>query len=339
MSIAVAVTLSRSLSPGGAYFAGTEKPSWMPTRPYIELHIAVLLAGFTGILGELIHIGALPLVWWRVALASLSFVPLYYLLPGRGRLSPKLVVRLAGIGGLVGLHWVTFYASIKLANASVAVVCFSLMTLFTALLEPWLLRKRLDWTELGLGALVVPGIALVIGVVRTDYHLGIAVGIGSALLAAVFGTLNKRYVERARGVDIALCEMLGAVGFLSLAYPAFIALGWAGEAGFWPQGLDWLWLGSLVLACTTLAFLLQMRSLRYLTAFASNLAYGLEPVYTIVLAVVLLRQDRELAPGFYLGAALVIGAIVAHPLLKRRERHRLGTAVPPVTVPGPPART
>ncbi len=298
---------------------GTLTLAAVPSRPYIELHLAVLLAGFTAIFGELITLAALPLVWWRVVLATLSFLPLSYLLADRRRLSPKLILRLAGIGTLVGLHWVTFYASVKLANASVAVVCFSLMTLFTAMLEPWLLRKRLDRMELALGALVVPGIALVIGVVRVDYYLGIVVGIFSAFLAALFGTLNKRYVEQARGVDIAVWEMSGASLFLTLLYPVFIVLGWVGDGQFWPQGLDWLWIGLLVLACTTLAFLLQMRSLRHLSAFASNLAYGLEPVYTILLAVVLFRQDRELAPGFYLGATLIIGAIIAHPYLRRRQ--------------------
>ncbi len=297
-------------------------------RPYLELHIAVLLAGLTGILGELISLAALPLVWWRVVLAALSLAPLYFLTTGRVRLSPKLVLRLLGIGAIVGLHWVTFYASIKLANASVAVVCFSLMTLFTALLEPWLLRKPSDWMEVGLGALVVPGIVLIIGVVRTDYYMGIAVGIFSALLAAVFGVLNKRYVERARPVDIGLTEMSGAAIFLTLAYPLALAAGWVESGGFWPVGLDWLWLGVLVLGCTTLAFLLQMRSLRHLSAFTSNLAYGLEPVYTIVLAIFLLRQDRELTPWFYLGAALIVGAIVAHPFLKRRRvRRAAATAI------------
>lgn len=294
----------------------------MPSRPYVELHTAVLLAGFTGILGELIVLGALPLVWWRVVMASISLVPLYFLFADRVRLSPKLLLRLAGIGGIIGLHWVTFYASIKLANASVAVVCFSLMTLFTALFEPYLLRKRIDWLEVGLGALVVPGMLLVIGVVRTDYYLGIAVGIFSAILAALFGTLNKRYVEQARPVDIALVEMSGAAVFLTLLYPGFLYLGWDGGAGFWPQPLDWLWLTLLVLACTNLPFLLQMRSLRHLSAFTSNLAYGLEPVYTILLAIVLLRQDRELTPWFYLGAAFIIGAIIAHPLLKGKQGKR-----------------
>ncbi len=294
----------------------------MPPRPYIELHLAVLLAGLTGILGELITLAALPLVWWRVVLAALSLAPLYFLLGDRVRLSPKLVLRLLGIGAIVGLHWVTFYASIKLANASVAVVCFSLMTLFTALLEPWLLRKPYDWMEVGLGGLVVPGIALIIGVVRVDYYLGIAVGIFSALLAATFGVLNKRYVERARPVDIGLAEMSGAALFLTAAYPLALAVGWVMPGGFWPAGLDWVWLGVLVLGCTTLAFLLQMRSLRHLSAFTSNLAYGLEPVYTIVLAIFLLRQDRELTPWFYLGAALIVGAIVAHPFLKRRQTRR-----------------
>ncbi len=290
-------------------------------RAYLELHLAVFLAGLTAVLGELITLSALPLVWWRVVLASLSFIPVFLLTRGRVRLAPKLVLRLLSIGAIVGLHWVTFYGSIKLANASLAVLCIALVSLFTALLEPLVLRKRIDWTEVGLGALVVPGMLLVVGVVRADYYAGIAVGVLSAALAALFATLNKRHVDEARAVDIAQVEMVGAAGFLTLAWPALTLVD-MGTGGFWPAGSDWPYLLVLVLGCTTLAFLLQMRSLKHISAFASNLAYGLEPVYGILLAVIVLRQDQELAPGFYLGAALIIGAIVAHPIIRARQRRR-----------------
>ena len=298
-------------------------------RAYAELHAAVFLAGVTAVLGELILLAAVPLVWWRVLLASISFLPIVFLRREGGRwrvqpvrLPPKLFVQLLGIGAVVGAHWVTFYGSVKLANASVAVLCFSLVSFFTALLEPLLLRKRLDRTEVGLGAMVVPGMALVIGVVRSDYYLGIGVGVLSSLLASVFAILNKRFVERAPAPVISGVEMVGAWLAITLATPLLIGAGAIESADFRPAPTDWAYLAVLVLACTTLAFLLQVRSLRVLSAFASNLAYGLEPVYGVVLAVVILRQDRELSLGFYVGAALIVLAIAAHPLLKRRQARR-----------------
>ena len=295
-------------------------------RAYIELHGAVLLAGFTAVLGELITLSALPLVWWRVLLASISFLPIYWMSKGGFRLTPKLTWRLCGVGAVVALHWVTFYGSIKLANASIAVLCIALVSLFTALIEPYLLGKRIDWIEVALGALVVPGMALVVGVIRADYYVGLAVGVLSAFLAALFAVLNKRYVDEAPATAIAQVEMAGAWAFLTLTYPLLMQFD-MGTSGFWPTATDWPYLLVLVLGCTTLAFLLQMRSLRHLSAFTSNLAYGLEPVYGILLAVLLLRQDRELHPGFYLGATLIVGALVAHPLLRRRQRRRLARTV------------
>ena len=291
---------------------------------YVQLHAAVVLAGLTAILGELLTLSALPLVWWRVGLASVSFVPLVWWVRRRGGSAwppRRTVVALLAIGVLVGLHWVTFYGSIKLANASVALVCFATVSLMTALLEPWLLGKRVDWADVGLGALVIPGMLYIVGAVRTDYHAGLAVGLLSALLAAVFSTLNKRYAGRVASTTLSGLEMAGAFAFLTLAYPLLRPFD-MGEYRFWPQPADWPYLLTLVLACTTLAFWLMLQALREVSAFAANLTLGLEPVYGIALAVLLLRQDRELSGGFYVGAGLILVAVVAHPVLGRWRRRR-----------------
>ena len=301
-----------------------------PTAPrpaaYLQLHLAVALAGLTAVLGEVLTLSALPLVWWRVGLASASFVPLVWWARRRGRAAwppRREALAVAAIGALVGLHWVTFYGSIKLANASVALVCFATVSLMTALLEPRLLGKRVDWTEVGLGALVIPGMACVVGAVRADYHAGLAVGLLSALLAAVFSTLNKRYVGRVGAATLSGLEMAGAFAFLSAAYPLLRPFD-MGAYRFWPQAADWPYLLTLVFACTTLAFWLMLRALREVSAFAANLTLGLEPVYGIALAALLLRQDRALSGGFYVGAALILAAVVAHPVLGRWRRRRAG---------------
>lgn len=292
------------------------------SRAYIELHLAVLLYGLTAILGEILSLSALPLVWWRVALASLSFIPLVLLWRGKFSLSAKLTLPLIGIGCIVALHWLTFYGSIKLANASVALVCFATTSLITSLLEPWLLRKKIDWLDVGLGALVIPGMLLIVGFINPQYHLGIAVGLLSAFLAALFSTLNKRYVEFVRPVDMAGLQMLSAFAFLSICWPILKHVD-MGTSSFWPSNADWPYLLLLVLGCTTLAYLLTMRSLRHVSAFTANLAISLEPVYGILLAIFFLDQNEVLGKGFYFGAVMIFVAVIAHPIIKRRRRLRL----------------
>ena len=289
------------------------------SRPYFEIHFAVLLAGLTGVLGEVISLSALPLVWWRVLFSALSFLPLFFWVKGRGTTDRGTALRLMGVGCLVALHWVTFYGSIKLANASIALVCLSMSSLMTASLDALFSRRRPDWLDIGAGALVIPGMLLIAGVVRTEYYAGLAVGTFSAFLVALFSVLRKRYVERARSVDIAFYEMSGATLFLTITYP-LLSMVDMGESRFWPQGNDVIYLAILVLACTTLAMLLSVRALRQLSAFSCNLAYGLEPIYGVALAALLLKQYEDLHPGFYLGAILIALAVGAHPFLVKRRK-------------------
>ena len=292
------------------------------SRAYLELHLAVLLYGLTAILGEVLSLSALPLVWWRVALASLSFIPLVLIWRGKFSLSAKQALPLFGIGCIVAIHWLTFYGSIKLANASVALVCFATTSLVTSLLEPWILRKKIDWLDVGLGSLVIPGMLLIVGFINPQYYLGIMVGLLSAFLAALFSTLNKRYVEFVRPVDMAGLQMLAAFVFLSVCWPVLKHVD-MGSSGFWPSKADWPFLLLLVLGCTTLAYLLTMRSLRHVSAFTANLAISLEPVYGILLAIFFLDQNEVLGKGFYAGAVLIFLAVIAHPIIKRKRRLRL----------------
>lgn len=297
-------------------------------RPYIELHIAVLLYGLTAVLGEMLSLSALPLVWWRVGLASLCFVPLVWL-ARRKRFSPprSTYLALAGIGCIIALHWITFYGAIKLANASVALICFASTSLITSLIEPILLKKRFDWLDVGLGALVIPGMALIIGVVDTKYYLGISVGLFSALLAAIFSTLNKRYVSQVQPVDMSAIQMTSAFVFLCLGYPVLKQFD-MGQSSFMPINADWPLLAILVIGCTVIAYVLNTRSLRHLSAFSSNLVISLEPVYGIILAAVILKQYEALRPEFYLGSVLLFAAVMAHPILSRRRKRKLAAQLP-----------
>ncbi len=298
----------------------------MPMNPrdkaFLQIHFCVLLWGFTAILGKLITLPALPLVWWRmlIVVAALALVPRVW--RGLRAMPRKLLLSYAGIGVLVALHWLTFYGSIKLSNASVGVTCIALATVFTALVEPWLTRTRFSKRELALGIAVLPGVALVVGGVPAGMRLGIAVGALSALLVALFGSLNKRLVEHADPLTVTALE-LGAgtlaltllAPLMPLIFPAF-----AGELLVLPGARDALYLLVLSLACTLLPFALSLVALRHMSAFATQLAVNLEPVYAIVLAIVLLGEQRELTPQFYAGVAIILGAVLVYPLLGKPQR-------------------
>ena len=288
-----------------------------------QIHACVFLWGFTAILGKLISLPALALVWWRMLLVSAALLALPRVWSGLRALPPRLLRAYAGIGVLVALHWLTFYGAIKLANASVAVTCIALAPVFLALVEPRIAGRRLDWRELLFGLAVVPGVAMVVGGVPRGMHLGIAVGVLSALLVALFGAWNKRLVDRADPLTVTCLELGAGMLFLgAVAVVGALVLPASTPVVSVPGPRDAVLLLVLALACTLLPFALSLVALRRLSAFQAQLAVNLEPVYAIVLAILLLGEQRELTPAFYAGVALVLAAVFAHPLWEARLKAR-----------------
>lgn len=285
-------------------------------RAWIEMHLAVLLFGFTAILGAWISLSALSLVWWRVLLTSLSLVLLLRGFGALRRMPLRLMLSYAGIGVVVAIHWVAFYGAIKLSNASITLVCMATTSLFTAFLEPLFTRQRLRGVEVILGLMMIPGMILVVRHIEPGHWYGVLAGLAAALLASIFSILNKQLVSRASEMEITLLELGSAWIFLSLV------LGGLSLAGITfviePAPTDWIWLIVLALVCTTLAYILALRALRHLSAFASNLTINLEPVYGIILAILLLGEHHDLDLKFYLGVAMILGAVLLYPWLKRR---------------------
>ena len=167
------------------------------TRAWLQLHFCVVLWGFTAIFGRLITLPALPLVWWRMTLVGIALVAVPKFWRGLRGLPLRQIAIYGGIGVLVALHWLTFYGSIKLANASVGATCMALMSVLMAFIEPLIVRRKFDPRELLFGLAVIPGVLLVIGGTPAAMRLGIAVGVLSVLILCVFGALNKRYIRRA----------------------------------------------------------------------------------------------------------------------------------------------
>jgi drug/metabolite transporter (DMT)-like permease len=281
--------------------------------------------GFTAILGRLITLPALPLTLWRMGLLA----ALLALVPAVRRACRAMTWRLLGayafIGAVLGLHWLTFYLSIKMANASVGATCMALTPVVLAFLEPLLTSRRFAARDVWLGLVTVAGVVLMMGGIPPGMYGGLAVGVLSAALVAVFGALNKRYIHDADALTVTAIEMAAGAVLLTALAPLFAGNGPAFQA---PGPRDAALLVVLVLACTLLPYWLHLVALRRLSAYWVALATNLEPVYAIVLAIPILGEHHELAPRFYAGVAVIIGAVVLYPVLAPSRERGLGPSEP-----------
>lgn len=275
-------------------------------KAFIQLHLAVFLAGFTGILGRLISLNEGLLVWYRLLITVITLWALSFLRKQEIKISWKDILRVSGVGAIAALHWVSFYGSIKYSNVSVALLCFSSIGFFTALIEPIIFRTRIDIIELLLGLLVVVGIYLIFHF-DPHYKTGIIIGLIAALLGSIFPILNRKLLERVPVQTLTIYELGGGFVFLTLLLPFYLAI--FPTAYYFPRPSDWLWLLILSWLCTVFAFTLSMNALQKISAFTVNLTYNLEPVYGIALAFIVFREDKYLSYGFYIGLFLIIISI------------------------------
>ena len=284
-------------------------------RALFQIHVCVVLWGITAILGKLISLPALQLVWWRMLLvvAALACVPRVW--RALKTIPPRLMGVYAGIGSLVALHWLAFYGSVKLANASVAATTMALAPAVSALVEPWITGARFERHNLLLGILVIPGVALVVGGIPQDMHWGFWLGVVSAALAAFFNALNKRHLGHHDAMAVTGLE-LGA-GFLLVALIAPFAAP-AGSAVVLPDVRDGALLLVLAILCTLIPYAVALAALRHVSAFTAQLAINLEPVYAICIAVAFLGEARDLDAAFFLGVAIVLAAVFGHGWLQMR---------------------
>ena len=276
-------------------------------KAFIQLHIAVFLAGFTGILGKLITLNEGLLVWYRLLITAITLWIIEAFRKKNNKISSKDALKIFGVGAVAATHWVTFYGSIKYANVSIALVCFSAVGFFTAILEPLIFRKKMNMRELMLGLLVIIGIYFIFHF-DPGYKTGIIIGLISALLASVFPIFNRILLQKISPETVTVYELSGGFLFLSLMLPFYLKLSPAEY--IFPTINDWFWLLILSWLCTVLAFNLSMNALKKISAFTVNLTYNLEPVYGIVLAFIVLKENKYLNSGFYIGFSLIIIAII-----------------------------
>lgn len=276
-------------------------------KAFVQLHIAVFLAGFTAILGKLITLNEGLLVWYRLLITVITLFIIQLIRKKFLVLSFSNTLKVLGVGAIVGIHWVAFYASIKYANVSVALTCFSSVGFFTALLEPLLLKKKIVLAEVVLGLLSIIGIYIIFDF-HPQYEQGIVFGIASAIFCALFAICNKIFTEKFSSTTIVVYEMTGGLIALTLLVPFYLLQFQAGY--FWPTATDWGWLLVLSWLCTIVCFDLQLNALKKISAFTANLSYNLEPVYGIILAVVIFNEDKMLGRHFYTGLVFIVIAIL-----------------------------
>jgi len=278
-------------------------------QAYLQLHACVILWGFTAILGRLISLPAVQLVCWRMALVAVVLLAVRRTWFGVAGMPRRSVFVFVAIGLIVAAHWVAFYTSIKISNASVAVACLGLGSIFAAIIEPIVMRRPHERLELLLGVLAVPGVVLIVGGVPLEMRLGIAAGVVAALLSAIFTTLNKRFASSGDPFAITFLEM--TAGAVVLSVPAALS------GLTLPTQMDAIWLVVLAVACTLLPFVMWIQSLKHVSAFSTLLILNLEPVYAILLAAVLFQEYEDLTPLFYGGTAIVLLTVVLQPQLRR----------------------
>jgi len=276
-------------------------------KALLQLHLAVFLAGFTAILGKLIGLNEALLVWYRLLITVVSLGVLLLVAKKLERIGWKEMGKIFGVGFIVAIHWVTFYGSVKYANVSVALVCFSATGFFTALLEPLILRRRLSLVELGLGLIAIAGIYLIFDF-YPQYETGILFGLFSAMGSALFPIFNKQLLARHSPKTLTFYELGGGLLTLSLVLPFYLS--WYPADYYLPTLSDWGWLLVLAWLCTILAFDLQLNALKKISAFTANLSYNLEPVYGILMAFVIFKENEHLSARFYQGVALILLAVL-----------------------------
>ena len=282
------------------------------------LHLIVFIFGFTGIIGKLIETDSDILVWWRMAIASISIAIFAY---GSKKIH-KPIYKDFGTYGLIGLiiaaHWITFFEAIKVSNVSVTLACLSAGSLFTAILEPIFFRRRVNAFELVFGLMVVAGLLLIFSF-EADYKLGIGLALTSAFLASLFTTINGKLIKKDNPYRISLVEMMAGV----MGITAWLAF----KGRFNMQMIDlpasdWFWLIILGVICTAFAFVVSVKVMEELTPFTVSLTINLEPVYGIVLAFLIFGSSEEMTLGFYGGTVLILGALYLNALLRKGKLKR-----------------
>ncbi len=289
-----------------------------PLRDYLQLHFLVLIWGFTAILGLLVTIAPTALVLYRTVLAALGLAVVVYVRKKNFRVGRPAALRMMAVGTLLAMHWILFFAAARVSTASVCLAGMSTTSLWTSFVEPLVSRQRVRPLEVALGLVAVAGLYIVFRF-EFAHALGLLLAIGSAFLAALFTVANSHFVKKHDAFVITFYEMVGA-SICSLFFVfLFQKYDFNNRLPLWPEvATDWLWILILALVCTVYAYSMGTQLMKQFSAYMLNLTVNLEPVYGIGLAFLIFGEKERMTPGFYLGTLVILGAVLAYPLLQRR---------------------
>lgn len=285
-------------------------------KALFQLHIAVLLAGFTGLLGKVISLNEGLIVWYRLLITAISLWLLFYTTRKLKKIKAKDILQLTGIGFLSAMHWLFFYASIKYGNVSIGLVCLSMVSFFSSFLEPIINRVRINSTELFFGLMSVLGIWFIFHF-DTNYKMSILLGVISSFFAALFPILLKLKMRTINMQTVLTWQMTGGFLTLSLLMPLYLKL--FPVHNLIPSLRDFVWLFVLAIICSVIAFQFSMNALKKLSAFTVNLSYSMEPIYGILMAFLFFKENRGLNIGFYIGVCIILSTLLLHTLLLRKK--------------------
>ena len=288
----------------------------MPSAKFknqLHLHFLVFIAGFTAILGELISLEAIPLVWYRMLIAGVLMFGFIKIKKISLVVPFRTILKFFLAGIVIALHWITFFAAIKVSNISITLAMFSTGAFFASLIEPIFYKRKIIPYEIIFGLLVIAGVFMIMQT-EIKYLLGICLGITSALFSSLFAVINGKFVAHHNASTISFYEFISGVFFISL-YIAFSNDGF--DASFFKLSInDWIYLGILASVCTAYAFIASVYVMRYITPYSVVLTYNLEPIYGIFLALLFFPQTEVMPPIFYIGAALIIFTVLMNALVK-----------------------
>lgn len=283
---------------------------------YLKLHFIVFLWGFSAILGKLVTIPAMEMIFYRGILAAAGMALVIQVTRGVFRVDRNDLFRLLLIGAIVALHWVAFFGSARISNVSVSLVGFATNSLWAALLEPWFNKSKIKKFELALGAVVLLGLYVIFSF-NFEYHAGLALGILAGFTSALFSVFNARMVRRVPSFTITFYEMIGIVLTLLIVLPLYSLI--SGTAlQLIPTAMDWLWIALLAGVCSIYAYSVAVELMKKVSVFMIQLTLNLEPLYGIVMAVIIFKQQERMDWNFYVGTLIILSAVASYPLLKRR---------------------
>lgn len=286
------------------------------TKDYINLHFLVFLWGFTAILGKLVTIPAVEMVFYRTLLAAIGIGVMMLFWKTPFKVSTPDLFKMLLTGSVVAIHWLTFFVSGRISNPSTSLVGFATCSLFAAFIEPLVKRQRIKFVEVALGVVVVFGLYIIFSF-DFKYPLGLFLGILSGLTVAIFATINSLLVKKIESPVITFYEMAGATLTIALFFPWYKDnLAADGQLHLVPSGLDWLWISILSFVCSVYAYVVAIELTKKLSVFFIQLSLNLEPVYGIILALIIFGESEVMSVSFYVGTLIILGAVMSYPFLK-----------------------